>query len=100
MHRLRQLRQRVPVRVPKIDVEEWLQYKCNLCYDRTSTGLAPMCATVCPTGAIFYGTLEELEADRPGARAVNEFSFGGSDLRTGCAVVVPSDYAGAVPGGF
>ena len=57
-----------PFGVPKLDVAEMLQYKCNLCYDRTSVGLAPMCATVCPTGAIFYGSVEELEADRPGPR--------------------------------
>ena len=57
-----------PFGVPKLDVAEMLQYKCNLCYDRTSVGLAPMCATVCPTGAIFYGSVEELEADRPAPR--------------------------------
>ena len=33
--------------------------KCNLCYDRTSQGKGPMCATVCPTQAIFYGTYED-----------------------------------------
>ena len=62
-----------PFGVPKLDVAEMLQYKCNLCYDRTSVGLAPMCATVCPTSAIFYGSVEELEADRPGAQAIDVF---------------------------
>ena len=84
----------------KLDVEEMLQYKCNLCYDRTSAGLAPMCATVCPTGAIFYGSIEELEADRPGAGAVDVFTFGESTVRTGAAVVVPIGYDGPVPGGM
>ena len=46
-----------PFGAPKLDIEEMLQYKCNLCYDRTSAGLAPMCAAVCPTGSIFYGRL-------------------------------------------
>jgi Fe-S-cluster-containing dehydrogenase component len=77
-----------------------LQYKCNLCYDRTSVGLAPMCATVCPTGAIFYGSVEELEADRPGAQAADVFTFGAAQVRTGAAVVVPAGYDGPVPGGF
>jgi Fe-S-cluster-containing dehydrogenase component len=85
-----------PFGVPKLDVVEMLQYKCNLCYDRTSVGLAPMCATVCPTGAIFYGSLE---ADRPGAQAADVFAFGGTEVRTGCAVVVPGSYVGPVPGG-
>ena len=49
-----------PFGVPKLDVEEKLQYKCNLCYDRTSVGLAPMCATVCPTGSV----LRNARADR------------------------------------
>ena len=89
-----------PFGVPKLDVAEMLQYKCNLCYDRTSVGLAPMCATVCPTGAIFYGSVEELEADRPGAQAVDVFRFGDAEVRTGCAVVAPDGFAGPVPGGM
>ena len=89
-----------PFGVPKLDVAEMLQYKCNLCYDRTSVGLAPMCATVCPTGAIFYGSVEELEADRPGAQAVDVFRFGDAEVRTGCAVVAPDTFAGPVPGGM
>ena len=89
-----------PFGVPKLDVAEMLQYKCNLCYDRTSVGLAPMCATVCPTGAIFYGSVEELEADRPGAQAIDVFRFGDAEVRTGCAVVAPDTFAGPVPGGM
>jgi Fe-S-cluster-containing dehydrogenase component len=82
-------------------------YKCNLCYDRTSEGLAPMCATVCPTGSIFYGTLEELLSARPGAAASDIVVFGEQEVRTGAAVVVPAAPAGtgigtarSVPGGY
>jgi Fe-S-cluster-containing dehydrogenase component len=89
-----------PFGVPELDVEEWLQYKCNLCYDRTSVGLARMCATVCRTGAIFYGTADELEADRPGATVVDTFTFGDTEVRTGSAVVVPLGYGESVPGGL
>jgi len=90
-----------PFGVPKLDLAEMLQYKCDLCYDRTSGGLAPMCASVCPTGAIFYGTYEELVADRPHARAVNVFGFGDETIRTDCAVVVPAGREGSVvPGGY
>jgi hypothetical protein len=28
------------------------------------------------------------------------FSFGGAEVRTGVAVVVPADYAGPAPGGY
>ncbi len=90
-----------PFGVPKIDYDEMLQYKCDLCYDRTSRGLGPMCATVCPTGALFYGTLEELLGERPSAAVTDLVAFGEGSIRTGCAFVVPDDYRPeAVPGGF
>ncbi|GIG07655.1 4Fe-4S dicluster domain-containing protein [Catellatospora coxensis] len=78
-----------PMGVPKIDLAAKLQFKCNLCYDRTSYGLAPMCATVCPTGSIFYGTLEELRTERPGVEVASTFDFDGSIISTGVAMVVP-----------
>lgn len=90
-----------PFGVPKLDFVEMLQYKCDLCYDRSSVGKAPMCATVCPTGAIFYGSYAELRADRPNARAVDIFGFGDEVVQTGCAVVVPAGKEGSViPGGY
>lgn len=90
-----------PFGVPKLDMDELLQYKCNFCYDRTSQGLAPMCAAVCPTGSIFYGTLEELQAQRRGTVAVDAFVFGEAEVRTGVAVMVPEGYGETrVPGGL
>lgn len=90
-----------PFGVPKIDVQEMLQYKCNLCYDRTSRGLGPMCATVCPTGALFFGTYEELMAQRANTAALDVFAFGDTTIRTGVGFVVPAEFvAAAVPGGF
>ncbi|WP_019854311.1 4Fe-4S dicluster domain-containing protein [Actinopolyspora mortivallis] len=35
-------------------------FKCTLCQDRLGEGLAPACATACPTESIQYGPLEEL----------------------------------------
>lgn len=88
-----------PFGVPKIDLAAKLQYKCNLCYDRTSEGLAPMCATVCPTGALFYGTIDELLAERPNADVTNLFDFAGTTVSTGVGMVVPRDRGGVpVPG--
>jgi Fe-S-cluster-containing dehydrogenase component len=90
-----------PFGVPKMDLDARLQFKCNLCYDRTSLGLGPMCATVCPTGSLFYGTLEELEAERPGVEVTNVFAFGAFMVQTGVAMVVPPSWAGEpVPGGL
>jgi Fe-S-cluster-containing dehydrogenase component len=88
-----------PFGVPKLDLSEMVQFKCNMCYDRTSNGLGPMCATVCPTGSLWFGTLEELEQQRPGVRVTDTFSFGLTTLRTGCAMVIPADYPhDTVPG--
>ncbi|MET7540593.1 MULTISPECIES: 4Fe-4S dicluster domain-containing protein [Streptomyces] len=90
-----------PFGVPKIDLQAKLQMKCNLCYDRTAYGLAPMCATVCPTGALFYGTLEELQAERPGVQVADSFTFGDVVVNTGVAMVVPADKVQwPVPGGL
>jgi len=37
-----------PFGVPKYNSAMHLQMKCDMCYDRTSEGLKPMCASVCP----------------------------------------------------
>ncbi len=55
--------------------------KCDLCYDRTSLGLKPMCAIVCPSGALFYGTPDEIVALRR-ARPQSRFVFGDETLQT------------------
>lgn len=80
-----------PFGVPKFDTEGSYMRKCNLCYDRTSLGKPPMCASVCPTQAIFYGTYEEfIQAGRAGqgAKPVNVFYFGRQRVRTRNYVVM------------
>ena len=80
-----------PFGVPKFNIAGHYMQKCNLCYDRTSQGKGPMCATVCPTQAIYYGTYEEwLEAGRAkqGAKPVNTFYFGQHKVRTRNYVVM------------
>ena len=81
-----------PFGVPKIDVQRELMMKCDLCYDRTSLGKSPMCATVCPSGALFYGTQEAVE-DRRRARPLNLFAFGEHVVVTRNAVMVPAPTA-------
>ncbi|MFE9427651.1 4Fe-4S dicluster domain-containing protein [Kitasatospora sp. NPDC006697] len=89
-----------PFGVPLVDPAQKLQLKCNLCYDRTSAGLAPMCATVCPSGALYYGTLEQLQAERPGVTVTAEFAFGEVVVQTGVAMVAPAAHRGPLPGGL
>jgi Fe-S-cluster-containing dehydrogenase component len=78
-----------PFGVPKIHLEQHLMRKCDLCYDRTSVGQTPMCATVCPSGALFYGTRDEVE-DLRRARPLNQFLFGEDAVRTRNHFMVPS----------
>ena len=77
-----------PFGVPKMRRELELMMKCDMCYDRTSVGLKPMCASVCPSQALFYGTREELALRRPGSRVVDTFRFGGQEIRTKVKVLV------------
>jgi Fe-S-cluster-containing dehydrogenase component len=84
-----------PFGVPKFDGPGHVMRKCNLCYDRTSVDLPPMCASVCPTQAIFYGTYEEwVQAGRgqQGAKPVNVFYFGKQRVRTRNYVVMREEH--------
>src|SRR5574342_643867 len=51
-------------------------------HDRTSVGKKPMCATVCPSQALFFGTREEIEQLRPMSTPVNRFQFGRQTIST------------------
>jgi Fe-S-cluster-containing dehydrogenase component len=78
-----------PFGVPKHAGVQDLMMKCDLCFDRTSEGLAPMCATVCPSGALFYGDRAEVEDQRQ-ARPVDLFAFGDQVIRTKVSYMVPA----------
>jgi len=77
-----------PFGVPKYDAEFDQMMKCDMCYDRTSVGLRPMCATVCPSGALFFGTPEEIAQQRH-ATPVNEFVFGTRVIKTKVSLMMP-----------
>ena len=80
-----------PFGVPKMNNEMNLMMKCDMCYDRTSVGLKPMCASVCPSQALFYGTREEITRLRPRSRPVNNFQFGNQTVTTKVRMMVPRE---------
>lgn len=80
-----------PFGVPKISESIQQMQKCDMCFDRTSAGKKPMCATVCPTGALFYGTLDEIRALRPHSKPINKWQFGRQVIETKVWVMVPKD---------
>ena len=49
-----------PFNVPRISKKDSKAYKCTLCSDRVSVGLEPACVKTCPTGAIVFGSKEDM----------------------------------------
>jgi Fe-S-cluster-containing dehydrogenase component len=78
-----------PFGVPELYIERAVMMKCDMCYDRTSVGKKPMCATVCPSQALFFGTRDEVRALRPRSAANNKFQFGAQTITTRVNVMVP-----------
>lgn len=78
-----------PFGVPKMKTEFQLMMKCDMCYDRTSVGKRPMCATVCPSQALFFGTRKDVERLRPRSQAINEFRFGRQTITTKVNLMTP-----------
>lgn len=75
-----------PFGIPKMPSSFEQMMKCDMCYDRTSEGLKPMCASVCPSDALWYGTTEEFERTRRG-RLVTDWTFGNQEVKTKVAMV-------------
>lgn len=49
-----------PFDIPRISKKDKKAYKCTLCSDRVAVGLEPACVKSCPTGAIVFGTKEDM----------------------------------------
>ena len=84
-----------PFGVPKYMAELDQMMKCDMCYDRTSDGLAPMCASVCPSEALWFGTTEEFSATRDRLAAPTTSCSAAKTCGPRCYTVV--DDAGAGP---
>ena len=78
-----------PFGVPELYIDRAIMMKCDMCYDRTSIGKKPMCATVCPSQALFFGTREQVLALRPRSMPSNKFRFGEQTITTRVNVMVP-----------
>jgi Fe-S-cluster-containing dehydrogenase component len=77
-----------PFGIPKMKSELEQMMKCDMCYDRTSAGKRPMCATVCPSQAHAYVPLEEIQNTRR-EKPVNTFFFGNEKVTTKVFMMVP-----------
>jgi Fe-S-cluster-containing dehydrogenase component len=79
-----------PFGVPKYRAEIDQMMKCDMCYDRSSVGKKPMCATVCPSGALTFTTMEEIQRTRSGI-PINTWKFGNEVVKTKVYVMVPRE---------
>jgi formate dehydrogenase iron-sulfur subunit len=50
-----------PFNVPRISKVDNKAYKCSLCSDRVAVGQAPACVKTCPTGAISFGSKDDMK---------------------------------------
>ncbi|WP_417660672.1 formate dehydrogenase subunit beta [Pseudomonas sp.] len=64
-----------PFDVPRISKKDNKAYKCSLCSDRVGVGQEPACVKTCPTGAIVFGTKEDMK-DHAAERIVDLKSRG------------------------
>ncbi len=84
-----------PFGVPKYVADFDQMMKCDMCTDRTSEGLSPMCASVCPSEALWYGTIEEFRDTRRGS-LFRDYLFGRQQVRTKVYTVIDDALAGPV----
>lgn len=50
-----------PFDIPRLSDKDNKAYKCTLCSDRVAVGQEPACVKTCPTGAIVFGTKEDMK---------------------------------------
>ena len=79
-----------PFGIPKLVPEYEQMMKCDMCYDRTSIGKKPMCATVCPSQALAYLMPAEITAMRR-EKPVNTFYFGEQKIVTKVYMMAPAE---------
>jgi formate dehydrogenase iron-sulfur subunit len=50
-----------PFNIPRFGEADHKVYKCTLCSDRVAVGLEPACIKACPTGALQFGTKDQMK---------------------------------------
>ena len=85
-----------PFGIPKVMLGPEQMMKCDMCYDRTSEGRRPMCATVCPSQALAYLPPEQVARERR-ERATNVFQFGNQRVTTKVFMMVPPSADAVAP---
>jgi len=55
-----EMRDSCPYNIPRRDENTGLVMKCDMCIDRVSNGLLPMCVKACPTQAMNFGERSEM----------------------------------------
>ena len=78
-----------PFGIPKVVPEYEQMMKCDMCYDRTSVGKRPMCATVCPSQALAYVHPDRIARTRR-EKPVNSFRFGQQSVTTKIFMMAPA----------
>jgi len=49
-----------PFDIPRLSQTDGKVYKCTLCSDRVAVGLVPACVKSCPTGALVFGSKDDM----------------------------------------
>lgn len=49
-----------PYNIPRLDPETNRLTKCDMCIDRVTAGMQPICVKTCPTGTMVFGEREEI----------------------------------------
>jgi formate dehydrogenase iron-sulfur subunit len=50
-----------PFNIPRLSKKDGKAYKCTLCSDRVAAGREPACVKTCPTGAIMFGSKQDMK---------------------------------------
>ena len=68
--------EKCPYKVIQFDEEKRFAHKCDMCYDRVTQGVDPVCVEICMTGALSFGEREILlmKADAAGKQVIKKRS--------------------------